>query len=301
VVIINRSAGGAGALRDLGERVSDALRARGLEPDVREVEPAALANELARVGRVDLLVIGGGDGSIRSAAARAMELDIPLAVLPLGTMNLVARDFGVPLTGAEAAEALAGGELARIDVGEVNGRLFLHSVVLGIVPSMGAERERSRGRRGLGATVDLALRMWGVIRRERALRATLEFGGRRRRVRTFMIAVSANRLRAAAPAALLRDSLQAGELGLYWATHQTRAGLLQLLGGLGTGLWGLDERVERHAAREVTVRARRRRILVSIDGEPESLALPLRFRVRAGALRVLVPARVAEETAGTDA
>jgi diacylglycerol kinase family enzyme len=304
IAILNRCAGGGGgALEELGERVAEALRMRGLHPEVRMVDPEELTSSLNAVerGGAELLVIGGGDGSIRCAAARAMELDIPLAVLPLGTMNLVAKDFGVPLTGAEAAEALTAGEIVRIDVGEVNGRLFLHSAVLGIVPSMGAERERARGERGVAAAFALARRMWGVISRERPLRASLEFGGQSRTVSTYMIAISANRLRGSAPAALLRDSLQAGELGIYWATHQTRAGLLQLLGELGAGLWGLDERVERHAAAEVTVRARRRRVLVSIDGEPELLELPLRFRVRAGALRVLTPQRVAEETAGADA
>lgn len=303
VVILNTCSGAAAPLHELGERVGDALRARGLDPELRMVDPPELTRALGAVRKdsTALLVIGGGDGSIRCAAARAMELAVPLAVLPLGTMNLVAKDFGVPLTGGEAADAIASGRVAQIDVGEVNGRLFLHSAVLGIVPSMGAERERSRGRRGLAAGMELARKMWGVIQRERPLQATLEFGGERRQVRTFMIAISANRLRAMGPSALLRDSLQAGELGIYWATHQTRAGLLQLLGALGAGLWGLDERVERHAASEVVVRARRRRILVSIDGEPELLPLPLRFRVRAGALRVLVPARVAEETASADA
>jgi len=303
VVILNKGSGGAASLHELGDRVGDAVRERGFEPHVRMVEPAELTAALGQVhgDSTGLLVIGGGDGSIRCAAARAMELGLPLAVLPLGTMNLVAKDFGVPLTGGEAADALASGKIAEIDVGEVNGRLFLHSAVLGIVPSMGAERERSRGHKGIGAGIELVRRMWGVIQRERPLHAMLEFGGERHNVKTFMIAISANRLRAMGPSALLRDSLEAGELGVYWATHQTRAGLLQLLGGLGTGLWGLDERVARHAAREVLVRARRRRLLVSIDGEPELLPLPLRFRVRAGALRVLVPTRVAEETASADA
>lgn len=297
VVVINRRSGGADSLEQLAERVGEALRQRGLAPDLRIVEPSDLPAELRRIerGSAGLLVIGGGDGSIRCAAARAMEIDIPLAVLPLGTMNLVARDFGVPLTGAEAADALAEGEVVRIDVGEVNGRLFLHSVVLGIVPRMGSVRERSRGRRGLAALVKLVRHMWRIIFRERPLRAAIEFDGVRHRVSTFMIAISANRLRATAAASLARESLHAGELGIYWAKHKSRAGLLQLLGELGAGLWGLDDRVERHASREVVVRVPRWRALASIDGEPERLGAPLRFSVRPLALQVLVPPRMARE------
>ncbi|MBK7404533.1 MAG: hypothetical protein IPJ41_07815 [Phycisphaerales bacterium] len=301
VVILNRRAGSAGSLEPLGECVSRAVRARGLVAETRIVEPDALGEALGGIsaGSVELLVVGGGDGTLRSAAARAVELGITLAVLPLGTMNLVAKDLGVPLDAEAAAESLAAATCIEVDVGEVNGQVFLHSAAVGIVPRMGRVREESRA--SPGGMLDLMRDMSKMILRERAMRARIEFEGEAVDILTFMVAVSANRLRASAISALARESLQEGELGLYWATHIGRSGLLQLLGELGSGLWGLDERVERRSTREVMLSTRRRNLLVSIDGEPVRMAAPLRFAVRPSALRVLVPPAEEVRADGTDA
>jgi diacylglycerol kinase family enzyme len=97
LVIMNRRSGSASAIEEVGEAVSAAVLARGLEPEVHAVEPGDLLRALARAerGRTDLLVIGGGDGTVRYGAVRAMEIGVPLAVLPMGTMNLVAKDLAL--------------------------------------------------------------------------------------------------------------------------------------------------------------------------------------------------------------
>lgn len=317
IVIINRKSGSAANAEALAGATREALGSRGVDCDVRLVEPPELPQTLDGIepGQADLLVIGGGDGSIRAAAATALKLDIPLAVLPLGTMNLVARDLGIPLRPGDAAASLVSDRFVHVDVGRVNGSLFLHSAVLGVVPRMGEERERDRGRRGLFATVDLLERMWRTVRRERPMRADIQLRHDRTseqaEVKTYMIAVSANRLSGRFRGRpLARDVLDGGELGVYWSTHRNLSGLLQLLGELGAGLWGLDDRVVRRAATEVLVRVARggsgvggwpgrRTVLVSVDGEVERTAQPVRFTVQPRALRMLVPPPVAAEATVT--
>ncbi|MCC7389626.1 MAG: hypothetical protein IT431_12755 [Phycisphaerales bacterium] len=288
-VILNSAAGSAVSLDEIGDRASTALRARGLRPVVRILQPSELSGAIAEAEGPDgALIVGGGDGTIRAAADHAARTGLTLGILPMGTMNLFAKDLGVPLDPGAAADALAHSTAARVDLGEVNGRLFLHSAVLGIVPRVGEVRERARGRTGLASAGELLRRVGDAVYREQPLRLVLEVGDRRRRIHTFMLAISANRLSGKPAGALARESLEAGELGVYWATHTGRAGLLQLLAELGSGLWGLDDRIEKHAAARLTVHGPRR-VKVSIDGEIELLATPLRFAIRAGVLRVLVP------------
>lgn len=288
-VILNSAAGSAGSLDEIGQRAAVSLRARGLDPVVRILQPAELGAAIAEAeGPGGALIVGGGDGTIRSAADHAARAGLTLGILPMGTMNLFAKDLGVPLDPGGAADALAQSTMSRVDLGEVNGHLFLHSAVLGIVPRVGEVREQARGRTGLATAGEVLRRVGDVVSREQPLRLVLEAGGRRRRINTFMLGISANRLSGKPVGALARESLEAGELGVYWATHRGRAGLLQLLAELGSGLWGLDDRIEKHAAPRLTVHGPRR-MRVSIDGEIARLSSPLRFAIRAGVLRVLVP------------
>ena len=105
----------------------------------------------------EVLVAGGGDGTINTAASVLVDRDIPLGVLPLGTLNHFAKDLGIPLELEEAARVVLEGTECRVDVGEVNGRVFVNNSSLGVYPAIVRLRERYQatglgkvGRRPLG-------------------------------------------------------------------------------------------------------------------------------------------------------
>ena len=100
----------------------------------------ALERAVQRPG--DGVVVGGGDGTLATAAEIMMQADRTLGVLPLGTMNLLAKDLGLPLELEAAIAALAHGRVRRMDVAEVNSRLFLSHAVIGLYPRMVREREQ---------------------------------------------------------------------------------------------------------------------------------------------------------------
>ncbi len=110
-----------------------ALRAEGLNAHLWEVG-AERPGDLARRALADgarLVVVGGGDGTLAEAATPIIQVGATLGVLPLGTGNTFARNLGLPLDLMDAARVIACGQTAHIDVGEVNGRVFLNSVTLG--------------------------------------------------------------------------------------------------------------------------------------------------------------------------
>lgn len=82
--------------------------------------------------RPDLLIVGGGDGTLSLASRRLARLDIALGVLPLGTTNNFARTLGIPLDVAGAVGVLTGGKVADVDLGEVDGMFFANLVSVGL-------------------------------------------------------------------------------------------------------------------------------------------------------------------------
>ncbi|MCU1606135.1 MAG: putative glycerophosphatase [Modestobacter sp.] len=114
-----------------------------------------LLGEAARSGRVKALGVAGGDGSVAAAAAVALEYDLPLVVIPAGTLNHFARDVGVA-TPPEAVAAVSEGAAVRVDVAEVNGTPFLNTASIGSYPEMVRRRDRLSGRMGKWAALTVA-------------------------------------------------------------------------------------------------------------------------------------------------
>jgi diacylglycerol kinase family enzyme len=111
----------SGSADTLGE-VRRAAEQRGIAVrDLRELD----------AGYADVVGVAGGDGSLAAVAALALERDLPLVVVPLGTRNHFARDLGLDPDDPVAALAAFDGPEQRVDVGRVNGRVFLNNVSLG--------------------------------------------------------------------------------------------------------------------------------------------------------------------------
>ena len=121
-------------------------RRPGSRPQPRPTTPLAAQVAAAIDSDADVIVAAGGDGTITAVASALVGTDTALAILPLGTVNLLARDLGIPLDVNAAIAALAAMQPRKIDVGEVNGAVFLHKIVFGFVPGLAAARERLRGR-----------------------------------------------------------------------------------------------------------------------------------------------------------
>jgi len=126
-LILNPAAGSAAAL--LG-RLTGAAHERGIR--VRVLEPgtdARLAALAAAEEGAESLAVAGGDGSVAAVAGVAVERDLPLVVVPTGTLNHFARDLGLDLARPLLAlDALYAGHERRVDVGRVNGRRFINNV-----------------------------------------------------------------------------------------------------------------------------------------------------------------------------
>ncbi len=152
-VIVNPGGGTAKGIAPdaLAHQIEAAFEPHGVDADVRLTAPSDLADALAEAASargLDAVVVGGGDGTVSAAATALAGGNRPLGILPLGTLNHFARDAGVPIDLAEAAAVIAAGKARRIDVAEVNGRVFVNNSSVGIytdfVRSRDAQQHRLR-------------------------------------------------------------------------------------------------------------------------------------------------------------
>lgn len=236
---------------------------------------------------LEALVVGGGDGTISFAAAVAARSGKTLGILPLGTMNLFARSLGIPLEMTDAAESLAGGERVAVDIGDVNGRLFVHHVTLGLHARMILLRTRIVYKSRLGKLRASVQAWWMAVRNPRTLDARIRADGAERRRKTAAILVTNNPLgEGHIPYA---DDPRQGTLGLYVANSPRWQDLVYLAVGLALGRVATNPLLDNSVANEVDIFLPAPSVNASVDGEIVELQTPLRCRLRRGGLNVLKP------------
>jgi diacylglycerol kinase family enzyme len=289
-VVLNATSGQAGAPK-AAERLKEIFAEAGREAKIVLATGGAeitAAMRRAVEGGCEVLVAGGGDGTISSGASALIGRDIPLGVLPLGTLNHFAKDLGIPLDLDEAAKVVLEGVVCKVDVGEVNGRIFLNNSSLGVYPALVRLREKYRATfRGKWIAA-----LWAgltVLRRRPFMAVRIVAEGEAIVRRTPFVFVGNNEYRMVGLNPGARESLATGRLALYVLNAEQRPGLLRLTWEvLLKGAERVKE-VDLITVEEATVETRRHRLQVAADGEVFTLEAPLSYRLKPGALRVYVP------------
>jgi YegS/Rv2252/BmrU family lipid kinase len=237
----------------------------------------------------DVLVAGGGDGTINAVASALVgKEDKTLGILPLGTFNHFARDLGVPLELEDAVKIVVKGSVRLVDVGEVNGRLFLNNSCLGLYPSLVRLREslQKSGYSKLRAFLRASLHV--LMRFSRLYLELYPANGRAVRRKTPVLFIGNNAYETSLAQLGTRSSLEQGQL---WIMMPTAASRWSLLVSFFAILGGREKATDliTFEGEKLTVASARRRLKVAVDGEVLQLKTPLYYRIRPKALRVIAP------------
>lgn len=136
---------------------------------------------------VDLVIIGGGDGTLNSAASGLIDTQLPLGILPLGTANDFARTLGIPLLLPEACQVIANGILQRIDLGCVNGKFFFNAASLGLSVQI-TERLSKKSKQHWGILI-YAIAALETIWYARTFRADITLNNKLVRVKSVQVTI----------------------------------------------------------------------------------------------------------------
>ena len=235
----------------------------------------------------DIIVAGGGDGTINAVAAAMIGSNIALGILPLGTLNHFAKALALPLEWPEAARMIIEGSPVDVDVGEINGRIFLNNSSLGLYPSLVRRRERQQEQLGRGKWSAAAWAALTLLRRHALLRVRIGLNGEQLERRTAIVFIGNNAYEMSGLRVGERKRLDGGQLGLYLPHHGGRHGLFML--GLRALCGRLREAHDFDAlfATAIDIETHHQHLPVAIDGEVVLLEAPLRYRILARALRVI--------------
>ena len=287
-------------LADFSQRMRRTLEAAGHSVDLDVVAgkdvASALDNAASRRG-VDVVLAGGGDGTISAAAARLMGTNKALAILPAGTMNLFARGLGIPQTLDAALQSFVDGDVMAVDIATANGRPFVHQFSIGMHAKMVQRRQNMEFGSRLGKIRASAQAAWTTINNPQAMKVTLTIGEAEIVARTTAIGVTNNLFgEGHLPYA---DDPAGGVLGVYVTVAEQRRHLVKFFFNVARGKWRDNEHVEIHQAERVVVKVHSpaKKFLAVIDGELVKLDRETTIKIHPGALKVLVPARNAQAEA----
>lgn len=255
-------------------------------PALRVVDVAPGGDLLATLrrhaGQARVLGIAGGDGSVSAAATVAHEAGLPLAVVPSGTRNHLAKDLGLEQIGA-TIRAVRAGHAVRIDLGEIDGRIFVNAASVGAYPHLVAARERLERRAGKWPAA-----AWGVLRTLRTARPQeVEIDGRVRRI--WLLFVGNCCYEGDGVPATRRTRLDDGTLDVRVLGAEPRWARTRIAVSLLFGRIARSRAYERWSTTELRVRSRGGPLRVAADGETWSGTDELVFGKRPKALLVLQP------------
>jgi diacylglycerol kinase family enzyme len=291
-VLLNRDGGALAADPTLADRVAEALKSAGVDAELELLSGGDCAVRCRAVAeRKDpLLIVGGGDGTISAAASALAGTDTLLGVLPLGTLNHFARDLKLPTDLDEAAKLIAAGKDRRVDIGEMNGRVFINNSAIGLYPLMVVDRDIQRRRLGRSKRLAMIVASLRSLVRFNRHRLTLTVNEEQTgRVDTPLLFVGNNDYRVDIGAPGQRERLDAGELSVLVMRKKTRSGMLAASLRAFIGRSRADDMVRLDGVKRLRVAALRPRLAVSLDGEVVRAEPPLEYKIRSKALRVIAP------------
>ncbi|PXW21484.1 lipid kinase [Pantoea sp. JKS000250] len=256
-----------------------------LQPD--EDETCSYSQLIAAyAGRIDAVIVGGGDGTLNAAAPGLMQTSLPLGILPLGTANDFARTLGIPASLEQAVKIIADGQLRAVDLGEVNQHLFLNVSSIGFSAELAHNlTAESKKRWGVGGYALAALRL---LRQSRPFSATLVHQGQRIPIKTVQVSVGNGRFYGGGMTVEQRAAPDDGLLDVYSLELQHSWQLIALLPFLRRGTHGRWRNVRAFSTTELTIETRRPHY-INADGEIVGQT-PAHFRLLTRALRVYAPA-----------
>jgi diacylglycerol kinase (ATP) len=235
--------------------------------------------------QVDLVIVGGGDGTLNAAVDALVDTQLPLGILPLGTANDLARTLGIPNSLAEACKIIAAAKQQHIDLGCVNGKHFFNVASMGLSVKITQRLTKEVKRRwGVFAYLATALQ---VIWKSRPFRAEIRINGESFHVRTVQIAVGNGRYYGGGMAVAHDATIDDQRLDLYSLEINHWWQIIPLLPAMRQGRHLKLQGVRTFQGQEIEVYTSKARP-INTDGEITTYT-PAHFRVIPKVLAVFVP------------
>lgn len=277
-----------------------ALNSVGITPEVWHTTPEEHGNSLARRAAregAQLVIAAGGDGTLHAVASGLIDTSCAIGILPMGTMNNIARSLGIPEDLEQACAIIAHGETRRVDVGEANGKVFLEVVGIGLEAALFPAAEDLK-RPGCLSTIYGIIAGLITLFTFKSLHFRASFDGKRRQsFHALQISVCNTPYYGArlqfAPNAIMNDGL----LDVLIYKNFSKLEYLRHAISISQGRRVLEPKLKRRRLKSLYITSIEP-VDVHADGVPQGFT-PTTIRVVPGALYVRVPPGVVEVSPGS--
>jgi YegS/Rv2252/BmrU family lipid kinase len=286
VLVVNRQGRRGRRGLDAGLRV---LEDADIDVQVHPVRNPERISEILRSvsADVDMIILGGGDGTLCMSLEDVLSTGLPLGILPLGNANDLARTLSIPVSIKGACEVIARGHTRRIDLGCVNGKHFFNVASMGVSVRIARRLTNERKRKfGLAGYVIAA---WEAITEARSFSAEIVCDGKKEHMRAIQIAVGNGRYYGGGMAVVHDAAIDDGQLDLYALGRAPFWKLMLLVPLLRQGRQGYAKNVEVRRATTIDITTDRR-LSINTDGELTTQT-PASFKVDRHALEMFLPER----------
>lgn len=267
--------------------VLERLQHGGIDVTVETFEALLeIARDIVRLrDRADLVIVCGGDGSVSSAALAALESELPMGIIPMGTANDLARTLGIPMDLSEAADVIAHGEKRPVDVGTVNGHAFFNVASIGLSSDLAQSLDPALKKRF--GRLGYAVAAMKVMSRASRFSARITEKGHQVDVQTYQIAVGNGRHYGGGNVVEESAEIDDGHLDLYSLEVKNLWKLALMFRSFRSGTHGAWREVRTAKCIEFDIETNRP-MPVNTDGEIVT-ATPAHFKVHPKAISIFAP------------
>jgi diacylglycerol kinase (ATP) len=290
LIVYNPAAGQSPDLKNTLDRVASLWRDRGWQVQIAATTAPGDATSKAQIAArsgYNAVVAAGGDGTVNEVMNGLVGTETALGVLPLGTVNIWAREMGLSMDMLKAAESLGKSELTKIDVGMAGNRYFLLMAGIGFDAAV-TETIRSEEKKLFGAIayVKQAIQIaWNF----RGVRLKLRIDGKRVRGKILMVIVGNSQLYGGVIKFTAHATIDDGLLDVCVIKGRGMLSAPRRLISIFARHYNRDPQVKYYQAKQVEIRRKRGKALpVQVDGDYLG-STPMSFRVVPDSLWIMVP------------
>lgn len=229
-----------------------------------------------------IVLIGGGDGTIRSAAQWCVDTPTIMGVLPLGTLNHFAKELNLPFDADELAQALNHKQTVKIDVAEVNGSIFINNSSLGFYPRVA--RKRAYYTKFYNKWLTYLPSLIYAFKKHKTLALEINSADKTFSLITSFLMISNNLYSYQFPLRFERESFTQGVLGMYYLKY----GKMRIVKILRALFNPKREFEMKQSTTPVAIRIQTHEdISISLDGDTVVMQSPLIYKTRPQSLILL--------------
>jgi diacylglycerol kinase family enzyme len=270
------------------KRFEDAFAGASLPVELAIIDPSEFSGRILEADetRYRCIAVAGGDGTVNAILSAMTASPLPLAVLPLGTLNVLASDLGMTGILDQDVKIIAEGHVTRIDIGRINGRYFHSNAGIGFFATMAKRREEARHQipfsKKLGYVWALTQSLFG----SRPTSVIIDIDGHRQDFVADAVLVTIN---AYDEATRRRSVLDGGHLEIHLLSAPSTASRLRAGWSVMRGSWRRLPNLTSFPTPQMEIhRSSQRPRTVSVDGERLRLHSPLRITIEPRALEVVI-------------